>query len=225
MALRSQLFRGDQKLEAAAVSNPAHIVPGAVGAHVGKIQQALIELDGAVIATDELAATSYGPSTSAAVLAYKEKRDIVNRSYETRADDIVGIMTVTALDNEMAANEGPADGVRILSLSQNGKCVVMAKPAPGPTKFVTDPNIVFGVTHLLPQVRIAITAADFHLLAAAPYVTNRKQALPSGPFTESARASLKLMDQVFGFFKFDNPRLVFENFRVRLPEYDCCPAP
>ena len=113
MALRSQLFRGDPKLEAAAVSNPAHIVPGAVGEHVGKIQQALIELDDGVIAADELAASSYGPSTAAAVLAYKEKRDIVNRSYQTKADNIVGIMTMTALDTEMAANEGGADGVPI----------------------------------------------------------------------------------------------------------------
>src|SRR5947207_10279060 len=46
-------------------------------------------------AADELAATSYGPSTSAAVLAYKEKRDIVNRSYQTKPDNIVGIMTRT----------------------------------------------------------------------------------------------------------------------------------
>ena len=29
MALKSKLFRGDAKLEAAAVSNPAHITPGA----------------------------------------------------------------------------------------------------------------------------------------------------------------------------------------------------
>jgi hypothetical protein len=213
MALRSQLFRGDQKLESAAVSNPAHIVPGAIGAHVGKIQQALIELDGAVIATDELAATSYGPSTAAAVLAYKEKRNIVNRSYQTKADNIVGIMTMTALDDEMAANEGPADGVRILSRPQNGTCISM-QSAPGHANFVTDPTIVFGVTILLQQVRIAIAAAEFRLLAAAPHVTNHRQTLPSGLFTELARASLNLLDQVFGFFKFDNPRPVFENMRV-----------
>jgi hypothetical protein len=73
---------------------------------------------------------------------------------------------------------------------------------------------VFGVTHLLPQVRIAIAAAEFRLLAASPHVTNRRQTLPSGPFTEPAQASLKLLDQVFGFFKFDNPRPVLENIRV-----------
>jgi peptidoglycan hydrolase-like protein with peptidoglycan-binding domain len=214
MALRSQLFRGDPKLEAAAVSNPAHIVPGSVGAHVGKIQQALNELDNAVIAADELAASSYGPSTAAAVLAYKEKRDIVNRSYQTKADNIVGIMTMAALDKEMAATEGPAGGVPIHSRSGKSTCAVLSKKVSGATKFVTDPDIVFAVTHLLPQVRIAIAAAEFRVQAASPHVTNHKQTLPSGPFTEPAQAALKLLDQVFGFFKFNNPRPVLENIRV-----------
>ena len=38
MGLKSDLFHGDQKLESAAVSNPAHIQKGAAGAHVGKIK-------------------------------------------------------------------------------------------------------------------------------------------------------------------------------------------
>jgi len=214
MALRSKLFRGDAKLEAAAVSNAAHIVPGARGAHVGKIQQALINLDDAVIAADEVTATAYGRSTAAAVLAYKENRDIVNRSYQTTADNIVGIMTMAALDKEMAAREGSVRSVPVLLRSAGGTCAVRSQPTTGSTPFVTDPNIVFGVTHLLPQVRIAIAAAEFRLLAAAPHVTNRKQTLPQGPFTEAAQVSLKLLDQVFGFFKFDNPRAVWENIRV-----------
>jgi hypothetical protein len=112
MALQSQLFRGDPKLEAAAVSDPDHIVPGATGPHVGKIQQALIRLDGATIAQD----SNYGPQTADAVLAYKQKRDIVNRSYETKADNIVGKMTMAALDKEMLALEGgaPAPGGKLL---------------------------------------------------------------------------------------------------------------
>lgn len=101
MSLQSQLFRGDSKLEAAAVSDPAHILPGATGPHVGKIQQALIQLDGAAIAQDEI----YGPATAAAVLAYKKKRNIINRSYQTQADNIVGVMTIAALDKEMFQKE------------------------------------------------------------------------------------------------------------------------
>jgi hypothetical protein len=54
MALQSQLFAGDPKLEAAAVSDPAHILPGARGQHVGKLQFALVELDGATITQDSI---------------------------------------------------------------------------------------------------------------------------------------------------------------------------
>jgi hypothetical protein len=42
MGLQSELFRGDQRLEAAAVSDPGHIMLGASGPHVQKIQTALI---------------------------------------------------------------------------------------------------------------------------------------------------------------------------------------
>src|SRR5262245_37014640 len=105
MSLQSQSFRGDPKLEAAAVSHPAHIVPGAVGEHVAKIQQALILLDGTDIDSGELAAKRYGPSTANAVLSYKKKRNIINHSYQTQADNIVGIMTIAGLDKEMWQRE------------------------------------------------------------------------------------------------------------------------
>jgi hypothetical protein len=108
MSLQSQLFRGDPKLEAAAVSDPAHIVPGAVGEHVGKIQQALIRLDGAVIDELELAEARYGQSTADAVLAYKTKRGIINWAYQNKPDEIVGKMTTTRLDREMADAETSA---------------------------------------------------------------------------------------------------------------------
>jgi hypothetical protein len=101
MALQSQLFRSDPKLEAAAVSDPAHIVPGPSGEHVRKIQLALIQLDGAAIAADG----NYGPATAAAVLAYKQKRNIVNRAYQAQADNMVGKMTIDRLDKEMLAAE------------------------------------------------------------------------------------------------------------------------
>jgi hypothetical protein len=103
MALNSKLFKGNTKLEACAVSNPAHIIKGAVGEHVSKIQTALIRLDGASIDSAELKALRYGASTAGAVLKYKQKRAIINRSYETTADDIVGIMTMARMDHEMVA--------------------------------------------------------------------------------------------------------------------------
>ncbi len=110
MALQSQLFRGDPKLETAAISDPAHIVLGATGEHVRKIQLALIQLDGAAIDADG----KYGPATAAAVLAYKRKRNIINRTYQTQADNIVGKMTMASLDREMLAKESiPAGPIQI----------------------------------------------------------------------------------------------------------------
>jgi peptidoglycan hydrolase-like protein with peptidoglycan-binding domain len=105
LSLRSRLFNSDPKLEAAAVSAPAHIIPGAVGPHVAKIQRALIRLDGADIDPGELENARYGPSTANAVLSYKRKRNIINRSYQTQADNIVGVMTIASMDNELAQKD------------------------------------------------------------------------------------------------------------------------
>lgn len=106
MALQSQLFRGDSKLEAAAVSDPAHILQGASGPHVGKIQEALIKLDGAAIAQDG----SYGPGTAAAVGAFKRKRQILN--FAGKIDNIVGKKTIAALDSELVVAEKAGGGAR-----------------------------------------------------------------------------------------------------------------
>lgn len=110
MALKSRLFRGDVKLEAAAASPEAHIIQGARGEHVLKIQHAVARLDGTPVAQDGV----YGQETARAVLAYKQKRNIVNRSYQSKADDIVGIMTMAALDQEMAQLEQGQSSVRAI---------------------------------------------------------------------------------------------------------------
>lgn len=105
MPLQSQLFRDDSALQACLVKDSAHVVKGARGAHVERIQTALCILEGALIDPDELTASVYGPSTAGVVLAYKKKRDIINRSYQQRADDIVGKMTIASLDRELATAE------------------------------------------------------------------------------------------------------------------------
>jgi hypothetical protein len=107
MALRSKLLAGIQKLEQAAVSDPAHIMPGSTGLHVAKIQSALVLLDQAKIDPAEMARTHYGQTTAAAVLAFKTKRNIINRAYQSRADNIVGRMTIAALDAEMLTKAPP----------------------------------------------------------------------------------------------------------------------
>ena len=120
MALQSQLFRGDPKLEAAAVSDPAHILPGSKGPHVAKIQRALNTLDDAGLDEDG----AYGPATADAVLAYKRERDIVNRSYQTQADNIVGKMTIAAMDKELLARE------QAPVVAQMTRCRVEQQPGP-----------------------------------------------------------------------------------------------
>ena len=105
MALSSRLFSGNRALEACATQGSAHVTRGADGDHVAKIQFALFTLDGLVIDRTELVSQQYGRSTAAAVLAYKQKRQIINPSYQTAPDDIVGKMTIASLDNEMRVLE------------------------------------------------------------------------------------------------------------------------
>jgi hypothetical protein len=131
MALQSKLFRDDPKLDAALVSDPAHILQGAKGPHVVKIQQALVQLDGASISTDG----AFGPGTAAAVGAFKKKRNILNT--EGRIDNIVGKKTMAALDGEMLARE---NGAATTAKSLVGPFKIGDVPRPasfGPTQFST----------------------------------------------------------------------------------------
>jgi hypothetical protein len=101
MALRSRLFSDDEDLEAAATVDSSHITQGEKGPHVQKIQLALDVLDDANLVTDG----AYGPKTASAVLAFKKKRHIINTAYQNSADDIVGKMTISALDNELLSHQ------------------------------------------------------------------------------------------------------------------------
>lgn len=109
MGLKAFMFKDDKALEAAASKHASHLLLGHTGAHVGKIQEALIMLDRAVISDVERLANSYGPSTAAAVLNYKTKRRIVNTSYQSAPDAVVGIMTMKALDDELFQYQQNAD--------------------------------------------------------------------------------------------------------------------
>lgn len=106
MGLQSRHFGGDPALEACLIQDSAHVLEGAAGEHVQKIQTALKALDNGTIDAAELGAKRYGPSTAAAVLAFKKKRRIINPAYQKREDNIVGKKTIAALDREMRAKEG-----------------------------------------------------------------------------------------------------------------------
>lgn len=110
-------------MEAAAVSDPSHIAKGSRGPHVEKIQTALNRLDDAGLDVDG----DYGKRTADAVLAFKQARNIVNTKHQTTADNIVGRMTMAALDQEILAKEGASKAsFRIERVS--GTPVAMGRP-------------------------------------------------------------------------------------------------
>jgi len=88
---------------------------GAVGDHVHKIQKALLAIDNADIARLEISTKTFGASTEKAVLQYKTKRRIINTSYQSAPDAIVGIMTMASLDKEMIKVEAQQDELTVLS--------------------------------------------------------------------------------------------------------------
>jgi len=115
MALQSRLFRDDRRLQACLLQDSSHVTPGATGDHVGRIQAALALIEDARIARHEIRTKEYGPSTADAVLAYKRRRAIINTSYQTQADNIVGKMTIAALDKELLQ-------IELTSTAYDNKC-------------------------------------------------------------------------------------------------------
>lgn len=105
MALASRRFAGVAELEACAVDDSAHLLPGSQGSHVALVQQALIDLGERI----ESGATGmYGPDTEAAVTSYKTARNILN--FAGLIDPIVGKKTIAALDVEIERFDASAGG-------------------------------------------------------------------------------------------------------------------
>jgi hypothetical protein len=103
--LASRLLSANKRLQQCASSNPSHVVEGDKGPHVKLIQLAMLILGDKDINDGEVSGQLYGKTTAAAVLAYKQKRKIINRAYQTQADPIVGVMTIQAIDTELLARE------------------------------------------------------------------------------------------------------------------------
>jgi peptidoglycan hydrolase-like protein with peptidoglycan-binding domain len=99
--LSSKLLSPNARLQACEVEDSAHVPPGDQGEHVSLIQQALALIDGLTIAASETNTGFYGPSTAAAVLNYKTRRGIINFTYQSSPDNIVGKMTVKRLDDDL----------------------------------------------------------------------------------------------------------------------------
>jgi peptidoglycan hydrolase-like protein with peptidoglycan-binding domain len=144
-------------------------------------------------------------------------------------DGLSGPKTVAAITKFQGGHTTVVDGrvdpngptLQALDMELGGAVVPVAAsgtpPATAPrasARQAPDPQIVGMIVSLLPKVRAVIRAARFRLTAAGPFVTNKKQTLPTGLGLGVARDSLTLLDQVFDFFKFANPQPVFENLRT-----------
>lgn len=98
--LSSKLFTipPNDRLERCAKNNSDHITPGSTGDHVKCIQIALNQLSKVFLKIDGI----YGPRTAAAVVAFKEAQSPpLRQTWQSVADNIVGIGTVKALDQQM----------------------------------------------------------------------------------------------------------------------------
>jgi hypothetical protein len=107
MTLTSNHFRDDRRLQACLINDQSHVKKGDIGPFVRLLQDAVYRIDGLQVSSAEFDQMRYGDTTAAAVLAYKRKRHIINRSYQTTEDDIVGKMTIASLDGEMNKLEAP----------------------------------------------------------------------------------------------------------------------
>lgn len=87
-------------------------------------------LDGLSIDHAEISAQRYGPSTAAAVLTYKKKRAIINRSYQNAEDNIVGKMTIASLDKELSLRDALSKPPGDCMMSPPGLIAGNALPVP-----------------------------------------------------------------------------------------------
>ncbi len=104
--LQSDELKDDPKLDACATTPSAHLTIGSTpGPHILKIQLALERLlpGGPAISAAEKSSMSFGPTTAAAVLNYKQSHvpPIINVSYQNAPDAIVGEMTIRAIDADL----------------------------------------------------------------------------------------------------------------------------
>lgn len=154
-------------MEACAVRDPAHILPGSVGTHVARIQIAVAILDGASIDSKEAKSHTYGPSTAGTVLAYKKKRKIINWSYQQQADNIVGKMTIAALDAEMCIKEDSYTRLRWVPRYKYENCGSRGKATTRSGRFHDRRH--FSSCHSILQVALGLVlrrlAADAPMLA------------------------------------------------------------
>ncbi len=143
-----------------------------------------------------------GPLTQKAIANFQKR----NLGFSDSRVDTNG-PTLRALNGE---GGGSAD---VALAGGAGTKPVRPRKAKEPS-LLPNPLIVPLMEALLPEIKAAIRAAQFQLSLARPFVSTQKQRLPQGLFNAPARASLNLLDKVFGFFSFTNPKPVHDRLRL-----------
>jgi len=193
MPLMSNHFRNNDRLNNCLVNDAAHVVPGQSGSHVELIQNALVAIESSGIAPSERAAKIYGNTTASAVLDYKKKRNLINRSYQTTADNIVGKMTIAALDQDMLALErrmapglvesfyDPDHSTPILDSIEIGGAKAKGPPNRGPSWPISDITLEVGKTKIValkkyspgPPPSVIVSTTDLNIAACVQVVRLR----------------------------------------------------
>ncbi|MBK1723845.1 hypothetical protein CKO23_16610 [Thiocystis violacea] len=85
---------------------------------MARIQAALVRLRYLVPEAASQETAVYGPQTANAVLSYKRDFDVVNRRYQTQADNVVGRMTIASLDHAIWVLDGAGGPPRLVDLGR-----------------------------------------------------------------------------------------------------------
>jgi hypothetical protein len=119
MPLTSELFKNNKQLQKCLISDPDHIVANEPpirrgvndkGEHVALIHKALRQVMPNVSFGLEEATETYGPKTAEVVRQFKAMQDppILNKSLQQKVpDNIVGKLTIAALDREVQKKKPP----------------------------------------------------------------------------------------------------------------------
>lgn len=108
----STMFAGNQRLRDCSQKNSFHIVPGERGPHVQLIQNALVSLLYHTVLSEteqraldkEVEQSFYGPRTAKVVVHYKRSQTpMLLGPGQTVPDNIVGIRTISKLDDDVKA--------------------------------------------------------------------------------------------------------------------------
>ena len=180
MALKSNLFRGSHGLGACEINDAAHFTIGKQGDDVGRIQMALLAIDSLKIERQELLSKTYGQSTATAVLAFKTKRKIINHSYQNKPDNIVGKMTIAALDREMSLWEA--------THRLPGDCTPAVRAAP--TGFHPQLNFALPSSAVTAPPRSQLNRHTLRIYCSITKKASIENGYPLGRAVELARDSL-----------------------------------